>query len=90
VLVQHESAKLGMTDRLDTEEVVHLAFESTGGVTQVSDRRNSRLARIERDPELDALIGWTIDEQVDDFDNRVVVARTNQGQTVSAFEQSTD
>jgi len=51
VLVQHESAKLGVTNRLDAKEVVHLTFESTGGVIQVRDRRNSRLARIEQHPQ---------------------------------------
>jgi len=87
VLVQHESAKLGVTNRLDAKEVVHLTFESTGGVIQVRDRRNSRLARIEQHPQFDSLVGRTVDEQVDDFNYCFVVARTDERQTESGFEQ---
>jgi hypothetical protein len=86
VLVQHEAAKLGMTNRLDAKEVVHLALESTGGVTQVGNRRKSGLAGIKQHPKFDSLVGRTVDEQVDDFDDRAVVARTHEREPKSGLE----
>jgi hypothetical protein len=47
VLVQHQAAQLGMTNWLNAEEVVHFAFESTGAVAQVGDRRKLRVAGVE-------------------------------------------
>jgi hypothetical protein len=73
MLVAYEGTAEGVADRVDAEKVVKLALEAAGGKRDGRQRRNGWMVGAETDLQLDAAIGRSRAEDVDDAKGPAVI-----------------